>query len=245
MLLPKSKPRNFFSRMRAFRRWLQLNKLENTFSFTASYFSKQMQYFDQLGAFFHFFIPSPPIQRSQPDEHSILGIHTRTSLLLDPHELYTDPIDAVRQGDFFRADNLNIKEYPQADYWIVLTHTCEVSRRRGFIQLLPGYDDEKFNDTNFLALIGIKKPNPPSAIRNNNSIRFIGFPPHHQFVVTEGHVIVDLGVVHSLHNDSLAAKNPILSLTFAGNAYFCNRAATYFFRDVMRWDDERIARKSD
>lgn len=204
-----------------------------------------MQYFDQIGAFFHFFIPSPPVQKRQPDIQSILGTHTRRSLLLDAYQLYADPVDAVRQGDFFRAEDLKIKEYPQADYWIILTHTCEVSRQRGFIQLLPAYDDEKFHDPDFLARIGIKKPNPPSAIRNNNSIRFIGFPPHHQFVGSEGHVIVDLGIVHSIHNDSLAAKKPILSLTFAGNAYYCNRATAYFFRDVKAWDDERVARKSN
>lgn len=81
--------------------YLSSNGLDKLFTYKVSYFDLNRHYFSQSGVFFRDFTPdypNPKDKKAIPLE-SILGEHTRRSLLLDQENL-TRGCTTPRQRDF-------------------------------------------------------------------------------------------------------------------------------------------------
>lgn len=219
------------------------NELES-FPFNASYFDLNRSYFSKIGIFFRDYIPKYPPTTGNSKIESVLGEHTKRSLLLSSENLYSRPVEFVRQGDVFRSDT----DFPteasglMTSFWIVLSQTCVVEQE-AFSVIIPGYRYEELIKDESLSLLGVRPPNPRAGIFQNKKARLLSLPPSELQGMTDEEdddfIVFDLAQKYTIPSDLLKKKQVQFSLTFPANAYFMNRVTYFLLRDLAKNDDQR------
>ncbi len=231
-----------FSTLSDYQRWVEAGgNRQNKFTFKVGVFDKNRFSFDQLGHFFHAFVPDPPADKKAGAVVSVLGIHTHNSVMLSAENFFEAPKAFVRQGDIF--EHLEDAGFPvttiySPTHWVVLSQTCTTDHDV-FCSVAPAFAEHELLP--LLDLLGVKKPNPPDAVRNNRKPRLLAMPPS-DLLTQDSRLIVDLGQTFTMESKKLKANAPKASLTFPGNAYLSCRMAMFLFRDVLGWDDGRLTK---
>lgn len=121
-------------------------------------------------------------------------------------------------------------------HWLVASQTWTVTNGH-FVSIVPGYTETTLKE--HYESLGIRPPNPYSAVRENKKPRLVALPPHEILGIGDESLVFDMEAMILMASSSLKELSAIASLTFPAHAYMCNRLAQYLFRDVERWDDER------